>query len=255
MKPSNLMLSSPPSPRSGKRKGVAERSIVKILDLGLARFYTSHHTALTSTGQMMGTVDYMAPEQVTDSHNVDIRADVYSLGCTIYRLLTGAAPFEEGKYDNMIYKAMAHVETPPPPIRQRRADIPEALAAVIERTLAKEPADRFATPEELADAMAPFAEQHDLAALLSADPQPADAAIDKEVATVPPTSASVGTQRAAPQDSEPTVPPATGGVRRWLPPKIAAIAAGFGECSFGVFRHSSRYSFVKLGWIDSMDRV
>ena len=83
VKPSNIMLS-----RTGE---------VKLLDLGLARFQFSEpdHPEITGTGQTMGTADYVAPEQVTDSRSVDIRADVYSLGCTLMKLLTGFAPFAD----------------------------------------------------------------------------------------------------------------------------------------------------------------
>ena len=83
----------------------------------------------TSSGRAMGTLDYMAPEQVRDSHSVDIRADIYSLGCTLYKLLTGEAPFSGSQYENTFDKMMAHLNDPVPPIRQARPDVPEKLAA------------------------------------------------------------------------------------------------------------------------------
>jgi hypothetical protein len=109
---------------------------------------------LTSAGQTMGTADYMAPEQASDSHAVDIRADIYSLGCTLYKLLTGHAPFSDRQHETPLKKLMAHIQEPVPPIRQRRPDVPEALAEVLDRMLGKSPADRYATPAEVADALA-----------------------------------------------------------------------------------------------------
>ena len=95
IKPSNLMLTP--------------EGQVKILDLGLALLdgTSGENNELTSTGQMMGTLDYMAPEQGMDSHTVDIRADVYSLGATLYKLLTGTAPFAGTQYDTPVKKMMA----------------------------------------------------------------------------------------------------------------------------------------------------
>jgi serine/threonine protein kinase/tetratricopeptide (TPR) repeat protein len=115
---------------------------------------------LTGAQQVMGTVSYMAPEQAGDAHQVDIRADIYSLGCTLYKLLSGHAP-------GGLAPATHH---PPPatqvrPIRQLRPDVPDALAAVLDRMLAKDPADRFATPAEVAEALEPFAATSDLASL------------------------------------------------------------------------------------------
>ncbi|QDV70499.1 Serine/threonine-protein kinase PknB [Rosistilla carotiformis] len=144
IKPANLMLS--------------QKGQVKILDMGLALLETpfGDDDGLTSTGQIMGTVDYMAPEQVTNSHNVDIRGDIYALGCTIDRLLSGVAPFQDGKYDNVIFKAMAHVDTPPLPLGERRAGLPAELLAIVDRTLGKKPADRFQTPTEQSSTLREF---------------------------------------------------------------------------------------------------
>ncbi|MHB1034128.1 MAG: protein kinase domain-containing protein [Pirellulales bacterium] len=153
VKPSNLMLTG--------------QGQVKLLDLGLARF--CHESAatgeITGTGQTMGTADYMAPEQVSDSRAADIRADLYSLGCTLYKLLAGRAPFDDAAHKTTFDKLTAHVREPIPPIRQFRADLPEALVAVLDRLLAKAPDQRFATPGEVAEAIAPFCAGCDLAAL------------------------------------------------------------------------------------------
>ena len=111
---------------------------------------------MTGTGQAMGTADYMAPEQTSDSRTVDIRADIYSLGCTLYKLLTGRAPFSGPEYRTTLDKMNAHVQQPAPPVRQIVPEVPEGLAAVLDRMLAKDPAARFATPAEVAAAVAPF---------------------------------------------------------------------------------------------------
>src|SRR5207253_105655 len=108
---------------------------------------------LTQIGIVMGTPDYIAPEQATDSHLADIRADIYSLGCTLYHLLAGHAPFPEG---NAVQKVKAHLESTPRPLKDLRPDLPVELIRVIERMMAKDPARRFQTPAEVAAALAPF---------------------------------------------------------------------------------------------------
>jgi serine/threonine protein kinase len=116
---------------------------------------------------MMGTIDYMAPEQGGDSHQVDIRADIYSLGATLYRLLTGAAPFAGEKWDTPVKKILALATQSPTSIQERRQGVPAPLAAIVNKMLAKTPAARYATPEELAEALAPFCQSADLTALLA----------------------------------------------------------------------------------------
>ena len=96
----------------------------------------------------MGTVDYMAPEQAEDSRNVDHRADIYSLGCSLYFLLTGRPPFEGG---TLIKRIMAHQEQPPPSIRATRRDVPESLDAAYLAMMAKRPDDR---PQSMTDVIA-----------------------------------------------------------------------------------------------------
>lgn len=145
IKPANLVLT-----RQGQ---------VKILDLGLARFQTDAIPGgdLTCVGQIMGTPDFIAPEQVSDCRNATIRADIYSLGCTLCMFITGRAPFEDPKYPSPFDKMVARTLQPAPPMRELQNDLPEALAAAIDRMLAKNPAERFATPAEVAEALAPFA--------------------------------------------------------------------------------------------------
>jgi hypothetical protein len=144
IKPSNLLLTP-----TGQ---------VKILDLGLARLYgePAPGDELTYAGQVMGTADYMAPEQGRDSHEVDIRADIYSLGCTLYKLLAGRAPFSGPEYDSFSKKVMGHAEGTVPALSGWRSDVPPTLGPALDRMLAKDPADRFGTPGEVALALEPF---------------------------------------------------------------------------------------------------
>jgi serine/threonine protein kinase len=137
VKPSNLLLTPD--------------GTVKLLDLGLARAAGAPAAdELTASGQVMGTFDYMAPEQWDDSHAVDGRADVYSLGCTAYFLLTGRAPFAEAGHNSRLSKMKAHALLPPPSLKAARPDVPDALADVVARMLAKAPEDRIQTPGEVA---------------------------------------------------------------------------------------------------------
>ena len=154
VKPSNLMLT--PS------------GLVKVLDLGLARQLSGpdQEGPITSTGQFLGTLDYMAPEQCDNSHTVDVRADIYSLGCTLYHLLSGRPPF--AAFASPFQKLRAHMETPAPPLSERRLDVPELLTAALERMLAKDRNERFARPADVVAALHPFTSGADLPGLLPA---------------------------------------------------------------------------------------
>ncbi|AWM38776.1 Serine/threonine-protein kinase PknB [Gemmata obscuriglobus] len=154
IKPSNLMLSA-----AGQ---------VKVLDLGLARLRGAGPDELTRVGEVMGTAEYMAPEQWTQTHAVDIRADIYSLGCTLFALLTGEAPFPGSGPDSFLRLMCAHQQDPPPAITDRRPDAPPALRGLMFRMLAKNPDDRPATPGEVAAELAELAAGADLAALTTA---------------------------------------------------------------------------------------
>src|SRR5262249_25196500 len=110
-------------------------------------------TGLTSPGACMGTPDYIAPEQATDSRTADIRADLYSLGCTLYCLLAGRPPFRE---DTAMMTILAHMQKEPQPLPQRRPEVPEALWQVVGRLLAKDPASRYQKPIEVAQALSYF---------------------------------------------------------------------------------------------------
>jgi formylglycine-generating enzyme required for sulfatase activity len=152
IKPANLMLN-----RDG---------CIKILDFGLARLASERGgplvtatppqtpAGLTSAGTIMGTPDFLAPEQAQDARRADIRADIYSLGCTLYDLLTGRPPFPEG---SLLQKLLAHCERSPTPVRSLRADVPPELAVVLGRMMAKDPTQRYETPAEVAKALGPFA--------------------------------------------------------------------------------------------------
>jgi serine/threonine protein kinase len=145
------------------------RPLVKILDLGLALLNEADRAMsqyLTSTGQIMGTLDYMAPEQADDTHAVDIRADIYSLGCTLYVLLAGEPPFGGPQFTTAVKKLAAHMQKPVPALSDKRNDVPTELVAILDRMLAKEPHDRFATPGEVAAALQPFVEDANLPQLL-----------------------------------------------------------------------------------------
>jgi len=170
IKPPNLLIAdcglriADSSAKSSIRNPPSAR--VKILDLGLARLPRRQQSAaahedefatslLTPVGSvMMGTPDFMAPEQAIDFHQVDIRADIYSLGCTFFFLLTGRPPFPGG---SAFQKLMRHQQAPPPDVTTLRADLPAGLNAVLQRMLAKTPQDRYQTPAAVATALAPFA--------------------------------------------------------------------------------------------------
>ena len=129
---------------------------IKLLDLGLARSLHSADSSLTNSDQLLGTMDYMAPEQAFDTHHADIRSDIYSLGCTLFKLFAGTAPYSGPEYGHLLKKAMAHSSHPMPAIRLRRPDIPERLVAILARMCAKEPKGRFQEPVEVAVALEPF---------------------------------------------------------------------------------------------------
>jgi serine/threonine protein kinase len=137
---------------------------VKILDLGLAAGSVSPPCAddLTGPGQVVGTLDYLAPEQADPGSPVDTRADVYSLGFSLFYLLTGQTPYTSPHYSTPQSKIIAHAAGAVPDARETRPDVRAGLAAILTRMMAKNPADRFSAPAEVAIALAPYCAGHDL---------------------------------------------------------------------------------------------
>jgi serine/threonine-protein kinase len=155
IKPGNLLISRADAARHGSDGAgwnalgsSSSRGLVKLLDMGLARMESifESNASLTREGSMMGTPDYVAPEQARDASSVDIRADLYSLGGTFYFLLTGHPPFPGG---TVIEKLMRHQQEEPTPIESFRTDVPTEVSDVVRRLMAKSPDRRFQTPIEL----------------------------------------------------------------------------------------------------------
>ncbi len=139
IKPANLLLD--------------KEGVVKILDLGLARFSVGGNDEtgpeeLTGSGQIMGTVDYMAPEQAADTRRADARSDIYSLGCSLYRLLTGQPVFPG---ESVMNRLLAHQNNPIPLLREVRPDVPPLLDEIYQRMIAKSPDDRPQSMREVID--------------------------------------------------------------------------------------------------------
>ena len=149
IKHANLLLHQEPG---------SETLQVKILDFGLARLQHSDtagaQTIVAQENTVMGTPDFLSPEQSKNLHDVDIRADLYSLGCTFYFLLTGEVPFPGG---NTVDKLIRHHSEQPRLIEELRPDVPRTIANIVRKLMAKKPADRYQTPDELMDALAPHA--------------------------------------------------------------------------------------------------
>ena len=119
----------------------------RVVDMGLARLHqmAGDHD-LTMSGMTLGTFDYISPEQARDPRAADVRSDLYSLGCTVFYMLIGRPPFAEG---TMVQKLLQHQQEPPPAIEELRPDVPRRLAAIVERLMEKDPADRHQRPAEL----------------------------------------------------------------------------------------------------------
>ena len=157
LKPSNLMLD-----KQGR---------IKVLDMGLARLLDPGQNAgeiptLTASGQAMGTPEYMAPEQARNTTAIDQRVDIYSLGCTLYEFLVGQPPYPKSKHETPIGVLMAQVNEPLPPVELARPELPGSLVEIVGHLLAKNPAERIASMEEVVSRLEPFAKSSNLAALL-----------------------------------------------------------------------------------------
>ncbi len=159
IKPANLMLAYPPGTPP---QNDTLRATVKILDMGLARTLSdevlpdpdrAERLHLTSEGIVLGTPDYMAPEQARDARAADIRADIYSLGCVLYHLLDGKPPFPD---TNIISQMIRHATETPRPLKEVNPAVPDGLQQIINWMLAKDPAQRYPTPERAAQALQMF---------------------------------------------------------------------------------------------------
>lgn len=149
IKPANLLL---------HQESGCDTIQVKILDFGLARFAqqdtAGNLTLIAKENTVMGTPDFLSPEQSRNLHETDIRSDLYSLGCTFYFLLTGQVPFPGG---TTVDKLIRHNSEDPRDLAELRPDLPAEITAIVRKLMAKNPDERFQTPDELMDALAPHA--------------------------------------------------------------------------------------------------
>jgi serine/threonine protein kinase len=178
IKPANLLIAPPPArpPSTGPLPSAARPGhwgTVKLLDLGLALLKQPAGDGpgmgdLTAPGFTLGTADYMAPEQVSRPHEVDIRADLYGLGCTFYHMLAGQPPFPEGE---LIVKLSKHRAEEPQRLEELRPEVPPGLAGVLRKMMAKQPEARYQKPADVAQVLGTILSRLD-AALLDAAWQP-----------------------------------------------------------------------------------
>lgn len=143
IKPSNVLIT---------REGHA-----KLIDMGLARLrQVDAVDDLTASGVTLGTFDYISPEQARDPRNADVRSDIYSLGCTLFFMLTGRPPFPTG---TVLQKLLQHQADQPPDVREFRSDIPDELVRIMRKMLAKDPRSRYQSPQPLVDELLQLAQR------------------------------------------------------------------------------------------------
>ncbi|MBY0232837.1 MAG: serine/threonine protein kinase [Gemmataceae bacterium] len=183
IKPSNFLLANDEG-----------RCRVKLTDLGLSRMENEEEYRVTRAGTTVGTVDYMAPEQARDASLADVRSDIYSLGCTLYHMLSGRPPFAEGGIGERVYK---HIATDPQDIRELAPEVPIGLWTVLRRMLAKHPDDRFQTPDECIEALRSLADDPSFSRIVLEDIEPG---------TEEPTRFDLRTAEAPPAPRKPAAP-------------------------------------------------
>ncbi len=196
IKPGNLMVS---------RRG--DKAVVKILDFGLAKATSEGQldSGLTHEGQMLGTPDFISPEQIVNAQTADIRADIYSLGCTLYYLLSGGPPFRGTSLYDLF---QAHHSIDAKPLNFARPEVPTELAALVAKMMAKDPDRRFRTPADVAAALASFTKKGGVT-LKPARPDVSRATpVVKRPAAPPPPDvpAPAPAEKPAPVPSKPTEP-------------------------------------------------
>jgi serine/threonine-protein kinase len=150
IKPANILVQG--------RAADGSPGLLKISDFGLARLGNptgdgTNQTIMNRPNTVMGTPDFLSPEQARCMHRIDIRSDVYSLGCTFYYLLTGQVPFPGG---SSLDKLLRHGKEELTPVEQFRSDVPPEVLAILRKMTAKDPQERYQTPGEVAAALEPF---------------------------------------------------------------------------------------------------
>lgn len=181
IKPSNLLVTKDPK---------TKQMVIKVLDLGLARIahqaelttagptdFAAQDGGVTRSGQIMGSPDYMSPEQAMSSSTVDIRSDIYGLGVTLFQLLCNRLPYSG---DNVMEKLLERINKDAPPVSAFRPDIPPVLVHIVARMLHRDPAQRFQTPAEVAAVLEAFASDPQ-----SLEAQPAAAALSEQAPDLP----------------------------------------------------------------------
>ncbi len=170
---------------------VTNEGVAKLADMGLA-IDLADEGQVTRDGATVGTFDYVAPEQARHSHSADIRSDIYSLGCSLYHMISGQVPFP---HPSLAEKLFAHQSQDPAPLSAMTPDLPQGLVEVVAKMMRKKPEERYQTPLELAAALRPFAEK------TTSDREPVLTAIVAEV----------GQAEARPEIAPPEVPTSTTG--------------------------------------------